>query len=107
MTPEVDLRVLELSPKPELRSCRLHLRSTHPTPTSGCRRRVPGPCSVPACRLGPSEEFWAGSGGPDPAPDVAPQPLPGHAPLTAPAGPAPCPPPCLVDPSPPLGEAMA
>lgn len=85
----------------------LYPRSTHPTPTSGCRRRVPGPCPAPACRLGPSEQFWAGGGGPDPAPDAAPPPRPSFAPLTASAGPAPCPHLRPADPSPPLGEAMA
>lgn len=94
-------------PGPEPGSCRLHLRATHPTPTSGCRRRVPGPCPAPAYWLGSSEQFWAGGSGPDPAPDAAPSPRPGLAPLTALADPAPCPHSRPADPSPPAGEAMA
>lgn len=94
-------------PGPEPGSRRLHPRSTLPTPTSGCSRRVPGSCPAPVCRPGPSEQYWAGVGGPDPAPDAAPPPRRSLAPLTALAGPAPCPHPRPVDPSSPLGEAMA
>lgn len=67
-------------------------------------------CSVrpaPTRRLAPSEQFWAGGGGPDPAYGAAPPPRPGLAPLTVPAGPAPFPHPCSADHSPPVGEAMA
>lgn len=76
-------------PGPEPREPSLHPRSTHPTPTSGCRRRVPGPCPAPACRPGLREQFWGGSGCQDPASDAAPPPRLGLTPLTS--GPAPPP----------------
>lgn len=41
-------QILGFSLVRRLESCRLHPGSIHPTPTSGCRRRVPGPCPAPA-----------------------------------------------------------
>lgn len=93
-------------PGPEPREPSLHPRSTHPTPTFGCRRRVPGPCPAPASRPGPRNQFWGGGGGQDPASDAAPPPRLGLTPLTS--GPAPPPARTFAPPiSPPLGETMA